>query len=80
MPSGLATSRLRCLSPNDFQDVIDFHEIVTAMNQYPTLLRRLGLVVDLLVPRDAFQPATESVALGRGGTAATGACRRQTNG
>lgn len=33
---------------------IDFHQIVSAMNQYPVLLRRLGLVVDLLLPRGAF--------------------------
>lgn len=42
---------------NDFQKQIDFHEIVTAMNQYPTLLRRLGLVVDLLIERTAFNQA-----------------------
>jgi hypothetical protein len=41
----------------DFQTTIDFHQIVTAMNQYPTLLRKLGLVVDLLIARDAFTPA-----------------------
>jgi len=29
---------------------LDFHQIVAAMNQYPTLLRRLGLVVDFIVP------------------------------
>jgi hypothetical protein len=29
---------------------IDFHQIVAAMNQYPTLLRKLGLVLDFVVP------------------------------
>lgn len=43
--------------PNQFKDQIDFHQIVTAMNQYPTLLRRLGLVVDVLIRRDAFTPS-----------------------
>lgn len=38
----------------DFAKKIDFHQIVAAMNQYPTLLRRLGLVVDLLIRRTAF--------------------------
>lgn len=33
---------------------LDFHQIVAAMNQYPTLLRRLGLVVDLAIPRAAL--------------------------
>jgi len=46
--------------PGDFQNEIDFHQIVAAMNQYPTLLRRLGLVVDLLIARDAFSPAPDA--------------------
>ena len=33
----------------------DFHQIIAAMNQYPTLLRRMGLVVDLLIKADAFK-------------------------
>lgn len=47
--------------PDDFQDEIDFHQIVAAMNQYPTLLRRLGLVVDVLIPRDAFAPSADAL-------------------
>jgi hypothetical protein len=34
----------------DFVKSLDFHRIVAAMNQYPLLLRRLGLVLDVLVP------------------------------
>ncbi|MEO7996565.1 MAG: hypothetical protein ABI852_03925 [Gemmatimonadaceae bacterium] len=30
---------------------IDFHQIVAAMNPYPTLLRKLGIVLDFVVPR-----------------------------
>ena len=33
---------------------LDFHQIVAAMNPYPTMLRRLGLVVDFIVAPDAF--------------------------
>lgn len=36
--------------PMDFADRIDFHEIVSALNQYPRLLRLTGLAVDLRVP------------------------------
>lgn len=40
--------------PDDFRDEIDFHKIVAAMGQYPTLLRKLGLVIDLIVDRKAW--------------------------
>lgn len=33
---------------------LDFHQIVSAMNQYPTLLRRLGLVFDFIIPRQGI--------------------------
>jgi hypothetical protein len=46
--------------PDQFQDEIDFHQIVAAMNQYPTLLRRLGLVVDLLIAREALVAAADA--------------------
>lgn len=35
--------------PDDFKDLLDFHQRVAALNQYPKLLRKLGLVVDLEV-------------------------------
>jgi hypothetical protein len=41
-------------APTDFAKEIDFHQIVAGMNQYPTLLRRLGLVVDLLIATTEF--------------------------
>jgi hypothetical protein len=37
-------------------ETLDFHKIVAAMGSYPTLLRRLGLVVDLLLSPSAFPP------------------------
>ena len=48
------------------QKIIDFHRIVAAMNQYPTLLRRLGLAIDLLIPRDAFHCRSPTRCFGRG--------------
>jgi len=42
----------------DFKKEIDFHQIVAAMNQYPTLLRKLGLVVDLLIDPGEFSAAS----------------------
>ena len=47
-------------APHDFQSNTDFHRMVAAMNQYPVLLRRLGLVIDILIPRDAFTPAAKA--------------------
>jgi hypothetical protein len=35
-------------------DALDFHRIVAALNQYPRLLRLMGLVLDVTVPRSAF--------------------------
>lgn len=36
-------------APGKLADTMDFHKIVAAMGSYPTLLRRLGLVVDLVL-------------------------------
>lgn len=35
--------------PMEFADRVDFHEIVSALNQYPYLLRQTGLAVDLQI-------------------------------
>lgn len=48
-------------APDAFKDLYDFHKIVGALNQYPTLLRKLGLVIDFLIPRDAFTPAADAL-------------------
>jgi hypothetical protein len=45
----------------DFEKEIDFHQMVSAMNQYPTLLRRLGLAVDLIVAKGTFTPSADEV-------------------
>lgn len=39
---------------NDFEQMIDFHQMLSSLNDYPTLLRKLGLVIDLSVPLTAF--------------------------
>jgi hypothetical protein len=41
----------------DIAETIDFHQIVAAMGSYPTLLRRLGLVVDLVLTPTGFTPS-----------------------
>src|SRR5262249_4548334 len=41
----------------DAEKVLDFHQALTALNSYPELLRALGLVFDLHLPR-AFVPET----------------------
>lgn len=43
--------------PNAYAQMIDFHRIVSSMNQHRTLLRRLGLVIDFLADEDAFNPS-----------------------
>ena len=47
--------------PGDFKKKIDFHQMVAAMHQYPTLMRRLGLVIDLSVARDAFSSSPDAL-------------------
>lgn len=47
--------------PADFAKQIDFHQIVAAMNQYPTLLRRLALVVDFVIDAAAFAPTPNAL-------------------
>lgn len=49
----LEYERAKLPAKSDFAKEIDFHQIVAAMNQYPTLLRRLALVVDFLVDASA---------------------------
>ncbi|HYN06333.1 MAG TPA: hypothetical protein VES67_02985 [Vicinamibacterales bacterium] len=46
---------------SELAKTLDFHQIVAAMNSYPTILRRLGLVVDLLIDRAAFPQAANQL-------------------
>lgn len=59
---------------------LDFHQIVAAMNQYPTLLRRLGLVMDFVipnvdVPRAVDVPVSVEVDLPKAATIANASLR-----
>lgn len=47
----------------DFKDRIDFHTVVSALNQYPSLLRRTGLAIDLAVDPGDLQagPVTDQL-------------------
>jgi hypothetical protein len=53
----LEYERAELPKPGDFRKEIDFHQIAAAMNQYPTLLRRLALVVDFIVDPSTFAPS-----------------------
>ncbi len=44
-----------------FEASVDFHQMLSALGDHPALLRRLGLVVDLTVPRAAL-PAADDLA------------------
>jgi hypothetical protein len=44
----------------DIAKQLDFHQIVAAMGSYPTLLRKLGLVIDLILAPGGFTPAPSS--------------------
>ncbi|MBE0585685.1 MAG: hypothetical protein IH612_18235 [Desulfofustis sp.] len=38
--------------PDDLAELIDFHQIISALNQYPSIMRLAGLAVDLRLPKD----------------------------
>ena len=50
-------TRTELPKPEHLAEMLDFHQIVSAMGSYPTLLRRLGLVVDLVLAPGGFTPA-----------------------
>jgi hypothetical protein len=39
----------------------DFHEVVASMNQYPSLLRRMGLVIDFVIEPNKFSQSLDGV-------------------
>jgi hypothetical protein len=51
--------------PADPATVLDFHQALTALAQYPQLLRSLGLVVDLEVPEASLPQSALSSGAGR---------------
>ncbi len=47
--------------PSEFAKRFDFHEIATAMQQYPRILRRLGLVLDFTLDRRSVGTSADSL-------------------
>lgn len=45
----------------DFERYMDFHEVISSLGDYPVLMRRLGLVIDVTVPVAEIPPHTQSV-------------------
>jgi hypothetical protein len=45
---------------NELAKTLDFHRIVAAMGSYPVLMRRLGLVVDLVIDPGSFDPSPDA--------------------
>ena len=45
----------------DFERYMDFHQVISSLGDYPVLLRRLGLVIDILVPADDVPPNTQII-------------------
>ena len=43
----------------DLGKQLDFHQIIAAMNPYPSMLRRLGIVVDLILDVTLFKKAPD---------------------
>ncbi|MFO7696489.1 MAG: hypothetical protein R6X16_04955, partial [Anaerolineae bacterium] len=48
-----------------FEERVDFHQMLSVLADYPVLLRRLGLVFDLLLPADALPVEPVGAAPGR---------------
>jgi hypothetical protein len=53
------------LPPVDATSVLDFHQALAALAQYPELLRRLGLVLDLEIPEASLPQSPLSSGAGR---------------
>jgi len=51
--------------PPDPASVLDFHQALSALAQYPELLRKLGLVIDLEVPEASLPQSPLSAGSGR---------------
>ena len=56
--------RMRTATPQ-LPPEIEFHDIVAALGQFPMLLRRVGLVIDFVVPTTTFFPDGGPISPGR---------------
>jgi hypothetical protein len=54
----LEYQRTQLPKKEDIAKQLEFHQVVAAMGSYPTLLRRLGLVVDLVLAPSSFTPSS----------------------
>ena len=54
-PAAAPTPEQQAADRQALHDSVDFHKIISSLNEHPALLRRLGLVIDLAVPRSATQ-------------------------
>jgi hypothetical protein len=57
----LEYERAQLPDSKDIAKKFDFHQMISTMNSYPTLLRRLGLVVDFIVDSSAFRPSPDQL-------------------
>ncbi len=48
-------------TPADFAKTLDFHKALSALSAYPTLMRALGLVIDVTLPRNFVAPSPGSL-------------------
>jgi hypothetical protein len=46
-------------NPPNFDNLLDFHQVLSSLNSYPELMRALGLVFDLELPLEAVPIASE---------------------
>jgi hypothetical protein len=45
-------------NPTDFDNLLDFHQVLSSLNSYPELLRALGLVIDFELPQEFISLTT----------------------
>ena len=55
----LGSTQTKMPEPEDLGKQLDFHQIIAAMNPYPSMLRRLGIVVDLILDVTLFKKAPD---------------------
>ena len=49
-------AKSRLPAANEWKNIIDFHQIVAALGSYPEVMRRVGLVLDFVVPDKGLAP------------------------
>lgn len=45
----------------ELEEIYDFHQMISSLGDYPELMRKIGLVVDLLVPLDGAAPPAQGI-------------------